>query len=96
MQLCKGDDVRINAPKNHCTTDKLLLSSRDTPIYARSSTEIVSNKSGVLMVKETKMMASQWKIFRFTYEIADEDIKVVKPCGLCFCKLLTEPEELFQ
>ena len=52
------------------------------PSLPRSSTEIVSNKSGVQMVKESKMMASRWKIFQFTYEIADEDIKVVKPCGL--------------
>ena len=57
MQLCEGDDVGINAPKNHCAIDKLLSSSRDTPIFAMLSTEIVSNKSGVLMVKETKIKA---------------------------------------
>ena len=96
LQLCEGDDVRINALKNHCATYKLFPSSRDTPIFATSSTEIISNKNGVPMVKETKMMASRWKIFRFTHEIAEEDIKVVKPCGVCFCKLLTDPEELFQ
>ena len=34
LQLCEGADVRINAPKNHCATDRLLPSSRDTPIFA--------------------------------------------------------------
>ena len=75
LQICECDDVRINAPKNHCATDKLLPSSRDTPIFGTSSIEIVSNKSGALMVKDTKMMASRWKTFQFTYKIADEDRK---------------------
>ena len=54
-----------------------------------------SNQIGSLMVKETKMMKKRWKVYEFTHEIPQEEIKEVKPCGVCFCKLITDPEHLF-
>ena len=31
------------------------------------------------MVKETKMMKKRWKVYEFTHEIPQEEIKEVKP-----------------
>ena len=93
LQLLEGDEVTFPTPKNHC--DKNISFHRDSPIFATSSDEIVSNKYGTLMVKESKMMKRRWKVYGFTYEIPEEDIREVKPCGVCFGKLITDPEHLF-
>lgn len=93
LQLLEGDEVKFPAPKNH--TKENIIFKRDSPVFATSVDEIVSNKVGSLMVKETKMMKKRWKVFEFTHEIPEEEIKEVKPCGVCFGKLITDPEHLF-
>lgn len=93
LQLLEGDEVKFPAPKNHAKEN--IIFTRDCPIFATSADEIVSNQIGSLMVKETKMMKKRWKVYEFTHEIPQEEIKEVKPCGVCFCKLITDPEHLF-
>ena len=94
LQLLEGDEVNFPAPKNHSEAN--ITFTRDSPIFATSGDEIVSNKIGSLMMKETKMMKKRWKVFSFTYEIPHHEIQEVKPCGVCFAKLITDPEHLFQ
>ena len=93
LQLLEGDEVKFPAPKNHAKEN--IIFTRDCPIFATSADEIVSNKIGSLMVKETKMMKKRWKVYDFTHEIPQDEIKEVKPCGVCFGKLVTDPQHLF-
>ena len=93
LQLLEGDEVKFPAPKNHAKEN--IIFTRDSPIFATSADEIVSNQIGSLMLKETKMMKKRWKVYEFTHEIPQEDIKEVKPCGVCFAKLITDPDHLF-
>ena len=94
LQLLEGDDVTFPTPKNHCKNN--ILFNKDCPIFATSSDEIVSNRIGSLMIKETKMMRKRWKVYSFTYEIPDDEVNEdIKPCGACFCNLLMNEEELF-
>lgn len=94
LQLLEGDVVNFPAPKNHSQSN--ICFTRDSPIFATSADEIVSNKIGSLMIKETKMMKKRWKVFNFTHEIPEHEIREVKPCGICFAKLITDPDNLFQ
>ena len=93
LQLLEGDEVKFPAPKNHSKEN--ISFTRDSPVFATAAEEIVSNQVGSLMVKETRMMKRRWKVFKFTHEIPQEEIKEVKPCGVCFGKLITDPEHLF-
>ena len=34
------------------------------------------------------MMRVRWKVFEFTFQIAEEDQEEVKPCGRCFADLV--------
>ena len=40
-------------------------------------------------------MKKRWKVYEFSHEIPKEVINEVKPCGVCFSKLITDPEYMF-
>lgn len=45
--------------------------------------------------KETKMMKKRWNVLSLTYEIPDHEIREMKPCGTCFCKLVLDDNDTF-
>ena len=47
------------------------------------------------MVKGRKMIKKRWKVYEFSHETPKEIINEVKPCGVCFSKLITDLEYLF-
>ena len=93
LQPLEGDEVNFPTPKNHW--QKNIHFVRDSPVFATSSDEIISNKIGPLMLKETKMMRLRWKVYAFTHEIPEDKVCEQKPCGVCFTKLIYDPEHFF-
>ena len=93
LHLLEGDTVKFPTPKNHHCDD--ITFERDSPVFATAPEEIVSNKVGPLMLKETKMMKQRWNVLHFTYAIPEDQIVQVEPCGACFCKLILDENDLF-
>ena len=93
LHLLEGDVVKFPTPKNHYRDN--IIFKRDSPVFVTAPDEIVSNKSGPQMLKETKMMKKRWNVLSFTYEIPDHEIREMKPCGTCFCKLVLDDNDTF-
>ena len=86
LLLLEGENVHLPAPKTHFVQDILL--SADTPIFATSSNEIKFIKNGIIVERETEMMAVRWKVYKFYKTIReDEQIEMI-PCPHCFSKLV--------
>lgn len=86
LLLLEGEGVHLPAPKTHFANDILL--SADTPIFATSSNEIQLVKSGVVLQRETQMMAVRWKVYEFSRTISENEQRELKPCPNCFAKLV--------
>ena len=86
LNLLEGEIVHINMPKNHFAED--FTFEAPAPIFATSDAPIVRVVKGQLLRSETNMMMKRWKLYHFTYEIPDNEIIEVKPCGRCFAELI--------
>ena len=86
LLLLEGENVHLPAPKIHFVQDILL--SADTPIFATSSDEIKLIKNGIIVERETEMMAVRWKVFKFSKTISETDQIEINPCPHCFSKLV--------
>lgn len=86
MLLLEGENVHLPAPKTHFVQDILL--SADTLIFATSSDEIKLIKNGIIVERETEMMAVRWKVFKFFNTISETDQIEINPCPYCFAKLV--------
>ena len=86
LHLLEGQPVHLPAPKSHYSHDILL--EHGTPIFCTSSQNLRFVKNGVLIERETQMMGVRCKVFKFTFQIAEEDQEEVKPCMRCFADLL--------
>ena len=61
LSLLEGQPVHLSAPKTQYAQD--IVFDKDTPIFCRSKSEILSIKNGMLDGKETEMMAVRWCVF---------------------------------
>ena len=81
--------MHIPSPKNHFSKDVCI--NQDTPIFATSKREVVySGKHNQRDYMEDDMMATRWKVFKFKYQIPQDEQKTVMPCGTCFSKLVLQ------
>ena len=87
LLLLEGEKVKLPAPKNQYARDVTI--DTDVPIFATSKEKITwygpNNKTCVL---EDKMMDIRWKSFKFNYQFSEEEKKDIKPCAVCFAKLV--------
>ena len=88
LLLLEGEPVHLPAPKTHYTQDILLTS--DTPIFAKSSSELQFIKHGVICDTETEMMKVRWKVFKFYHRISETQQRSISPCGRCFAQLVQQ------
>ena len=89
LLLLEGDRVNLPAPKYHFATDVCIDS--DVPIFATSKDVIKYRGSYNAEDKsEDDMMASRWKVFRFTRSIPESEQKKIIPCPHCFAKLVLQ------
>ena len=87
LLLLEGDRVNLPAPKNHFATDVCV--DTDVPIFATSKDVIKFRGSYNAEDKsEDDMMASRWKVFRFTNSIPEREQKKITPCPHCFANLV--------
>ena len=86
LQLLEGAEVHLSVPKNHSPED--IKFTRDTPIFATSIGKIRKYVAGVVHEGETEMMDCRWKIFKFSYQIRQADVKELQPCPHCFAQLI--------
>ena len=86
LQLLEGAEVHLQAPKNHSPED--IKFSQDTPIFATSIAPIRKYQAGIVHEGETEMMTNRWKLIRFTYQMAEAEIKELDDCPHCFSKLV--------
>ena len=87
QNLLEGEIVHTNMPKNYFAEDFTFEAL--TPIFAISDAPIVRVVKGKLLTSETNMRMKRLKLYHFTYEIPDNEIIEVKPCGRCFAELIT-------
>ena len=93
LLLLEGQIVHLPSPKNHFSKDVCI--NQDTPIFATSKREVVySGKHNQRDYMEDDMMATRWKVFKFKYQIPQDEQKTVMPCGTCFSKLVLLGTEL--
>ena len=71
LLLLEGQPVHLPAPKSHFSKDILL--TKDTPIFSTSSETVSLVRNGILLQKETEMMSVRWKVFKFFYQIAENE-----------------------
>ena len=87
LNMLEGQLVRLPAPKTHYSCDLVL--DKDTPIFATSKDPITHVDE-----RERQMMNCRWKVFRFTFQIPEEQQKQqqqtgpLKPCGSCFSQFV--------
>ena len=87
LLLLEGDRVNLPAPKNHFVNDICIDS--DVLIFATSKDVIKYRGSYNAEDKsEDDMMASRWKVFRFTHSIPESEQKKIEPCPHCFSQLV--------
>lgn len=86
LLLLEGQLVHLPAPKTHYAKD--IAFNKDTPIFATGKNPIVFVKNGTIDEKETEMMMVRWKIFRFHYQISQENQREMSPCAKCFAMLV--------
>lgn len=87
LLLLEGDRVNLPAPKNHFAMDVCI--DTDIPIFATSKDVIKYRGSyNAEDQREDDMMASRWKVFRFTHSIPEREQKKMTPCPHCFAKLV--------
>ena len=87
LLLLEGDHVNLPAPKNHFAMDVCI--DTDIPIFATSKDVIKYRGSyNAEDQREDDMMASRWKVFRFTHSIPEREQKKMMPCPHCFAKLV--------
>ena len=95
LQLLEGGKVHISAPKNLSPEDVLL--EKDTPIFATSISEIRKYENGIVNEQESEMMDVLRKIFKFSNQFLESQVRDIKPCGRCFSELvLIQPHENFK
>ena len=87
LLLLEGEPVHLPAPKTFFKDDACL--TKDTPIFATSKSVITfkgpyNARDGV----EDEMMASRWKVFKFTYQIPQERQRDIPACPRCFADLV--------
>ena len=86
LQLLEGGKVHISAPKNHSPEDVLL--EKDMPMFATSITKIRKYQNGIVNEQESKMIHVRWKIFKFSNQFLESQVRDIKPCGRCFSELV--------
>lgn len=86
LLLLEGEIVKLPAPKNHFSTDVEIKG--DIPIFATSKSKICfQGKGNSTDDCETEMMAVRWKYFEFSYQIPQDQQKIISPCARCFVEL---------
>ena len=88
LLLLEGDTVNFPAPKNEYARNITLVA--DTPIFATSSDTIKYVKYNTVNDKETRMMASRWKVFHFFHEIRESEVIDMKPCKACYANFVLQ------
>jgi hypothetical protein len=89
LLLLEGEPTHLPAPKTHYNRD--ILIQKDTPIFCTSSQEIRMVKGGVIIERETEMMAVRWKHFSFHSQVPADQQRHLLPCGHCFASLVLPP-----
>lgn len=89
LLLLEGQTVHFPAPKCHFTQD--ITFDADTPIFCTGKQEIFLVKGGSIDERESEMMRVRWMVFRFNFQIAEKDQRVVPPCSKCFAELILRP-----
>ena len=89
LLLLEGQTVHLPRPKNMFATDMLITRENTLPILSTSKDAIeYIGKYNVRDQKETDMMSTRWKMFTFTHQIEQANIKDIAPCVRCFCTLV--------
>ena len=86
LLLLESQPAHLPALKSHFSKDILL--TKDTPIFSISSETVSLVRNGILLQKETEMMSVRWKVFKFFYQIHENEQVQIKPCGRCFADFL--------
>ena len=91
LLLLEGETVKLPAPKNHFSSDIEIKS--DTPVFATSKCRIkFRGPYNAEDDRETAMMDSRWRIVEFKHSFAEHEQKCIKPCPVCFAKLVQMAE----
>lgn len=89
LLLLEGEIVKLPAPRNIFKEDVCI----DTPvaIFGTSKSQITyKGPYNSTDSCEDEMMASRWRIFRFTHQFREAEQKHVSPCANCFANLIVE------
>ena len=87
LLLLEGETVKFPAPKNIFSKDVIIKTN--LAIFATSKSEIrylgPYNREDPI---EDEMMASRWKIYKFSHQFRESEQKQVPACARCFCELM--------
>jgi len=86
LLLLEGQTVHLPAPKCHYAKD--ITFNSDTPIFCTGKQEIIFVRGGNVDERESEMMRCRWKVFRFNYQIPEDEQINVPACPRCFAQLI--------
>lgn len=87
LLLLEGETVKLPAPKNQFARDVVI--DTDVPIFATSKEKITwYGPNNKICDLENKMMDIRWKTFKFKHQFSEEEKKDIRPCAVCFAKLV--------
>ena len=90
LLLLEGQTVHLARPKNMFSTDLTIHKTNKLPFLATTKEPMeYYNRFGVRDNKEIAMMNSRWRVFNFTYQIPEAEIRDIKECPHCFSVMVT-------
>lgn len=91
LLLLEGEAVHLPAPKTSYAKDFVIES--DTPIFCTTSQPIQLIRGGVVLERETAMMAVRWKHYQFYHQIPFAQQRRLRPCSRCFAAFVLQRDD---